>query len=94
MDSAICNWPHHRRVLSVLDSRRDRTGCRAWPGLDGGALARAVLAVRPQLPLLIYSGHLTEALAAKLVQIGVRDILQKPTSLAEITRQVARHLAV
>ena len=63
------------------------------PGLDGSALARAVLAVRPQLPLLIYSGFLTEAAADKLVQIGVRDILLKPTSLSVITRQVARHLA-
>ncbi len=65
----------------------------AMPGLDGGDLAGEVLAVRPQLPLLIYTGHLTEAAASQLVRLGVRDIVYKPTSLAELTRHVARQLA-
>ncbi len=66
----------------------------SMPGLDGCELARHVLARRPLLPVLIYTGHLTDYAAQALEALGVRRVLTKPTSLSVITRVVADQIAV
>ncbi len=64
----------------------------AMPGLDGCALSKHMLGLRPLLPVLIYTGYLTDTAAKALQALGVRDIMPKPTSLAAITQTVARHV--
>lgn len=61
----------------------------SMPGLDGCALTRHVRERRPDLPVLIYTGFLTESAGHVLRSLGVRNILSKPTSLAELSSAVA-----
>ena len=65
----------------------------AMPGLDGCAFSRHVLGLRPSLPVLIYTGYLTESAEETLSRLGVRRILAKPSSLAELSAAVAEWVA-
>ena len=63
------------------------------PGLQGSELARRVLAVRPDLPVLLMSGHLGEALEAEARARGVRSALHKPLASSELAEQLANLFA-
>ena len=59
------------------------------PELSGLDIARAVLEIRPDLPVVITSGYLTNELQAEAVRIGVHQLLFKP-DLAKRLLQVVR----
>ena len=59
------------------------------PGLQGSDLARRVLAIRPDLPILLMSGNLSEAVEADARALGVRAALHKPLGLRELADGVA-----
>ena len=63
------------------------------PGLQGSELARRVLAVRPNLPVLLMSGNLGEALEAEVRALGVRAALHKPLASSELAEQLANLFA-
>ncbi len=62
------------------------------PDLDGEALAKRVLAVRPDLPVLVVTGMIASQRAAALLAAGIREIVLKPVTEAQLGRVVARHL--
>jgi two-component system cell cycle sensor histidine kinase/response regulator CckA len=64
----------------------------AMPGLGGEELARAVLSLRPDLPVLVMTGLMEPRQQAALQQAGVREILFKPVPRTDLARAVARHL--
>ncbi|AOS45093.1 Blue-light-activated protein [Lacunisphaera limnophila] len=64
----------------------------AMPGLPGDELARQALVRRPELPVLLLSGFIEPGKQAKLRQIGVREILDKPPALAELAGALHRCL--
>jgi DNA-binding NtrC family response regulator len=50
------------------------------PDLDGLSALERVRAVRPDLPVIMMSGHGTIETAVKATQLGARDFLEKPIS--------------
>ncbi len=60
------------------------------PEISGLEVARDVAALRPDLPVVISSGHLTETQRAELRRCGVRHIVAKENTLEELGPMVAR----
>lgn len=61
----------------------------SMPHLSGINLARAALAERPDLPIVLVSGHFTPAETAEAREVGVREILHKPHSVDELEAVLA-----
>jgi CheY-like chemotaxis protein len=57
----------------------------AMPGMSGFHLARAMLELRPDLPIVMTSGYVrpTDREAAR--NLGVRDLILKPDTVEELT---------
>jgi CheY-like chemotaxis protein len=60
----------------------------SMPEMTGSELARAIRAVRTDIPILMMTGFVTPALAARAKEMGVVDVLSKPL----VTRDIARGL--
>ena len=54
------------------------------PGFTGLDVARAIAEIRPDLPVVISSGYITEDLRAQASAAGVRSLLQKQNTLEEL----------
>src|SRR6185369_1152670 len=50
----------------------------AMPGLTGSELAAEARRLRPDIPVVLMSGYVTPALAARAHEIGVAEVLAKP----------------
>jgi CheY-like chemotaxis protein len=62
------------------------------PGMNGVELAKRLLAVRPDLPVILYSGDITSVTESARAA-GIREVLEKPASLAALGGAVRRVLA-
>ena len=60
----------------------------SMPEMTGSDLVRGIRAVRPDIPILMMTGFVTPALAARAREMGVVDVLSKPL----VTRDIARGL--
>jgi PAS domain S-box-containing protein len=58
------------------------------PQLTGMDLARECAAIRPDLPVLITSGHITEELRETASELGVRGVLQKEYTVERLAAMV------
>ncbi len=65
----------------------------AMPEIAGDALAEQLLAVRPDLPVVMLTGYVEPDRQAAILASGVRDVLRKPPTLAELGQCLARHVA-
>ena len=65
----------------------------AMPRMNGLELAQAALALRPDLPVVLISGHLERAARNRAKQLGIREMIAKPFSIASLSSSIARHLA-
>ncbi|MDP2008192.1 MAG: ATP-binding protein [Rubrivivax sp.] len=63
------------------------------PGMSGLDLVRALATLRPDLPMLISSGYLTDELTKAADAAGVRGVLQKQNTLEELAPMVHAVLA-
>ena len=63
------------------------------PQCSGLDLARAAAQVRVDLPVLITSGYITEALNAEMRQAGVRGVINKERTVEELGALIATVLA-
>ncbi|WP_425257815.1 ATP-binding protein [Rubrivivax sp. RP6-9] len=63
------------------------------PGRTGLELAREAAALRPQLPIVISSGYITDTLRSDAAAAGVRHLLQKQHTLEELAPLVRSLLA-
>jgi CheY-like chemotaxis protein len=63
------------------------------PGLSGTALAGAAHRARPDLPIILISGHTGAALTEAAARAGVREVLKKPVQSRELSAALARALA-
>jgi len=64
------------------------------PGMSGIEMARALRALRTDLPVVLMSGHVTPRLRAEAEAVGVRDIVYKQNSVEQIctaVETIARH---
>jgi Response regulator containing CheY-like receiver, AAA-type ATPase, and DNA-binding domains len=60
------------------------------PGMTGLDIAREVAAIRPDLPVLLFSGHIDEELRRKARELGVRQLLGKLDAADELTEAIDR----
>ena len=63
------------------------------PGLSGLDVAQELARIRPELPVVITSGYITEELRANALQAGVRHLIYKPNTVDELCEVIQRLLA-
>jgi CheY-like chemotaxis protein len=59
------------------------------PGLNGVELATAITRIRPDLPVILATGHIDDFPAEVTEAAGIRLVLLKPTSLDDLNRAVS-----
>ena len=64
----------------------------AMPGSTGFGLARELLAVRPGLPVILYTGHIDPIAERELEAAGIRALLPKPVEPDKLREPLARLL--
>ena len=62
------------------------------PGLSGLEVARAIRDARPDLPVILISGYITDELRAQAEAVGVRELIAKPHEVEELRDMVHRLL--
>ena len=62
------------------------------PAMSGLQLAAALAALRPDLPIILSSGYVTEDMRTQAIRLGVRDVLHKENTLDELGKIVGRVL--
>ena len=60
------------------------------PGMSGLEVARAVLAISPDLPVALASGYITDELQAEALAAGVREVVFKTDAVEAFCEVVAR----
>ena len=63
------------------------------PRLSGIEVAKIVAEIRPDLPVVLLSGHVPERLQEDAARAGVKQVLHKPCSLADLCAAIERHAA-
>lgn len=63
------------------------------PEISGLQLAVEVLKVRPDVPVMLASGFITDDLQAEAMRLGVFEVLHKPVSVAQLGETLARAFA-
>ena len=58
------------------------------PGLSGLDVARELRRIRPDLPVVITSGYITEEVREKALQEGVRQVVYKPNTVDELCQSI------
>jgi len=64
------------------------------PGMTGAVLAREMLKVRPGLPIVLTTGFSERIDEQVAKNLGIREFLMKPVSLADLARSVKAQLVV
>jgi len=64
----------------------------AMPGMNGDELARRLLRIRPDLPVVIVTGYVETVRQQLLEATAVRAVLHKPVARPELARALAKHL--
>jgi PAS domain S-box-containing protein len=62
------------------------------PGMSGVQLAEAVLKRRPEIPIVLCSGHVTAELKQAVERVGVRALVHKPLGIDELAEVVHKVL--
>ena len=58
------------------------------PGTNGVQVLKVIRACRPNLPVLILSGHITPEVRVEFQNMNQRDLIQKPYRLDEVGRRL------
>jgi PAS domain S-box-containing protein len=64
----------------------------AMPDLAGTELAREIRRIRPDVPIILMSGHGGMRLADRAAGIGVNEVLHKPLQRSDLAESFARNL--
>lgn len=80
------------RILDLVRTRQPRLVILdIWmPQLDGISLLEQLKAQRPELPVIVISGHGTIETAVRATKLGATDFIEKPFSLEALLRSVYR----
>jgi signal transduction histidine kinase/CheY-like chemotaxis protein len=91
------------RVSGFADAQTALTALRAspddidivvtdynMPRLSGLNLASIVAGIRPELPVIITSGYISDEIAARASEIGVRHLIRKENSADELCELIGR----
>ncbi|MFZ5864150.1 MAG: PAS domain-containing protein [Nitrospirota bacterium] len=63
------------------------------PGVSGVDVAAQMLRERPELPIALTSGYVTEDLRAQALTLGIREVIYKPNTVADLVTALARMLS-
>jgi DNA-binding NarL/FixJ family response regulator len=63
------------------------------PGMSGLALAEALNALRPDLPIVLSSGYVTDELLRNASRCGVREVIYKEDTTEQLGELLQRLLA-
>ncbi|MSQ87720.1 MAG: response regulator [Betaproteobacteria bacterium] len=66
----------------------------SMPGISGLEVAKEVLRLRPDLPVVLASGYLTQELRAQALAVGIREVLHKPASVDDLLATIKPLLVV
>ncbi|MSQ89225.1 MAG: response regulator, partial [Betaproteobacteria bacterium] len=66
----------------------------SMPGISGLEVAKEVLRLRPDLPIVLASGYLTQELRAQALAVGIREVLHKPASVDDLLAAIKPLLVV
>jgi CheY-like chemotaxis protein len=64
----------------------------AMPGMDGAELIGRLVAIRPDLPVIVITGFMESARQRLLEKSHVRAMLRKPVSREDLAQVIAQHL--
>jgi CheY-like chemotaxis protein len=64
----------------------------AMPGMSGVELAKELLSIRPEVPVILCSGYQDVPDASQLLQTGVRAVMKKPLNFSEIDAVIRQQL--
>jgi PAS domain S-box-containing protein len=64
----------------------------SMPEMTGSELALELRRIRPDIPILLMSGYVTPALAARAREAGVHEVLAKPLVIGDIAGSLAKAL--
>jgi DNA-binding NarL/FixJ family response regulator len=64
----------------------------SMPGMSGLDLARELLAIRPDIRIVLISGYLDEGLVERARQVGIGQVLYKANTVKELCESVHRLL--
>ena len=64
------------------------------PKASGLDVARAIVEIRPDLPLVIISGYITDSLRSSARHAGVHHLVQKANSVEELAEAIAKIIAL
>jgi PAS domain S-box-containing protein len=94
LDSATFTAPH-----KALESFRTQPYAYdavitdlSMPGMTGIELARQMLVIRPDVPIVVLSGHVDEHQLRQARELGVRDLLLKPATINALRTALSRIL--
>lgn len=62
----------------------------SMPAMSGAELARQILAIRPDIPVVVTSGYIRPEDELEARRIGVRDLIQKPDTIEELAKSLNR----
>lgn len=62
------------------------------PGMTGVELARGMLAVRPDLPIILCSGYIDEEKREEIQQAGIREFFNKPVDSGQLIQAIHSQL--
>jgi PAS domain S-box-containing protein len=85
-----------RLALQVFRAKPERFDLvltdEAMPDLVGTELAREIRLLRPDVPIILMSGHGGAALEERAAAIGAREVLHKPLQRVDLAEALARAL--
>jgi PAS domain S-box-containing protein len=64
----------------------------SMPDLIGTELAREILRIRPQIPIILMSGYVGAQLTDRAAKMGVTEVLRKPLHRRDLAESLARAL--
>ena len=90
----VSGYTNQREALAVIGAEPDRFDLVVsdynMPGMSGLDVARAVRAIRADLPVAIASGFIDEALRAEAGAAGVRELIFKADAAEDVCEAFAR----
>jgi PAS domain S-box-containing protein len=62
------------------------------PRLTGDALARELITIRPDIPIILFTGYSDLMTRERFAKLGIKDCLMKPLSRRDLTQSIRRVL--
>jgi DNA-binding NtrC family response regulator len=86
----VASAPDGPRALELLDGVDVALIDLLMPGMDGLELLKRIRAARPDVGVVLLTGHGTVDSAVEAMKSGASDYLQKPCSLAEVEARIEK----